>query len=386
MNKINKLNKESMKDTNKSNNFYWTRYNQNDIYPKNHIIINNNFNITQNRYLPNSKIKSGILSSSNTRDRISNNNIDILKYLKKNNNIFNSKRSKFKYSNKEKYNSVIKNIDNNHLKNNNNITYHRITANKLKENYKKEYNRNSNIKINIRNNYSINKNNSFINHKDGRNSSNIINLNNNNVLYNNQNKILNINKTSKEKNIYDKLKLNNNIIQNTYEKNKKNGLINKNSKHILNNDRENGENEKEINFENYVCPKCQRKGIIEINQDYSTIKIRCIKDHYTEIKIKDLNIKLNDTIKCYICRNNNLKLKDLYYCSCKKVVCQNCKKNGHHNNHDAIPFIENFYFCFQHKQKFEQFCEKCKKNICKDCLDEHNDHKKEIKYYTELLH
>ena len=49
-------------------------------------------------------------------------------------------------------------------------------------------------------------------------------------------------------------------------------------------------------------------------------------------------------------------------------------KSFHDINHDIINYEEKKYICEKHNKDFKKYCNDCKINICKSCLNEHESH------------
>ena len=378
---------------------YHLNLNKNNYIQKKEIVIKNKNNSNANKIKMGDNSNNKIFSTTfkdrnrvesvNYRDKskINNNkksnlnpNLQIFKNFSKSNN--KNIQEKMNYNQNNYQNSSQ----------NNNIVFKTIVIKKDKanQNYPKiNSNKKSNIQINnntyYKNNYSNNiivkiisqhKNNNKINHIKVNFNSNIKNAN---IINNNENHKLNFNNTNSnfqnnEKNKILKLK----------NKNSDNTLIKDSEKKQNEKEKENIEKEKSIIY-NYFCPKCNEKAILELNENNFTVKmnclIECLKGNPNEnIPIKEFKLKnqLNKQLICFECRNKNTKPKDLYYCSCHKTLCPKCKNNQIHKNHFQIFFSEKGYYCFKHHKKYECYCEKCKINICIDCVNEHNSHNEKI--------
>ena len=374
--KYHKYIKENNPDKIQSQKFHWEYQNQISIAPKNNIIksIQVSNNNAQNNYkYPYYKAFSGNYHLNKTNNLTN-------KSKKENENILYSKKQILNNSNKTNTISVKGNNFNNKANKNNieNIGYKSIVV----KNSQNVRNKSINSKNKKYNNFDIydKSNNKFIKY------------NNNNLIKDNTNNNKNNNKS---KGIISELisGINNNKL--SFNSNLKFNLLNKGNKlkypneYDINNNhsikvedktykKESQEEGKEIKFENYLCFKCKGKGIIELNLNESLVKMRCSQGHSLEnVSIKDFKLKnddLNNKIKCYLCKNNDIKLKDLYYCSCKKILCLNCLNNNLHNNHTKVKYIEKCYYCFEHNKKYVCFCKKCNKNICNDCFNDHKRH------------
>ena len=143
--------------------------------------------------------------------------------------------------------------------------------------------------------------------------------------------------------------------------------------------------ESDIIKENYLCFNCQGKATLKLNQNKFSINMTCENGHSKDnMFIKEFNSKnvLKKDITCNECRKD-FNPKKLYYCSCDKNICGECKKRKHYD-HFQVYFLEKCYYCTEHRQKYTAYCTKCKKNICNECLREHNNHNKKVEYFENI--
>ena len=84
-------------------------------------------------------------------------------------------------------------------------------------------------------------------------------------------------------------------------------------------------------------------------------------------------------IKCEICKIKNkvnCLNNEFYKClTCDINICPTCK-SFHKSNHFIINYEQKNYACNKHNQKYIKYCNKCYKNICYLCKDEHKKHMK----------
>ena len=66
---------------------------------------------------------------------------------------------------------------------------------------------------------------------------------------------------------------------------------------------------------------------------------------------------------------------------CKKNICQKCK-NNHDKTHNIIDYDNKNYICDKHNERYSLYCISCKKNLCIYC-EEHNTHAK-IYFFEEM--
>ena len=173
----------------------------------------------------------------------------------------------------------------------------------------------------------------------------------------------------KNKDIFNKLKNNNknNIIITVIKKNK-------------------SKNKNDI--ENIICPECQKLAFLNINDD-NIIKIdNCINKHKNEYSINEFienqNIKENE-IKCDICKNNKYLYNDNFYkCSCTKNICQLCMINHIKNKeHNLLYYNKRYFNCNKHLIEYISYCSNCNLNLCKICEKEHYNHRNKIILYKK---
>ena len=127
-----------------------------------------------------------------------------------------------------------------------------------------------------------------------------------------------------------------------------------------------------------ICPECGENVIIEI-KNYK-ISLDCKNGHkINDIlfnKFEDFQKKASSKIVCNICNNTNMSKDYIYKClTCKEknIICDICISN-HDRKHEIINYERNNYRCSKHNEKFTEFCNKCKKNICFQCHHDHSIH------------
>ena len=101
-----------------------------------------------------------------------------------------------------------------------------------------------------------------------------------------------------------------------------------------------------------------------------TLKCECSKlmEFTLSDYIKENKNIFNNIKKCNFCG----KTSNFYCIECKRFLCADCKVKHDIHKNDIINNLDFSFICFEHKQKFNFFCENCKKNICNLC--EHNNH------------
>ena len=386
---VHKVTRETIQNKKEPKIFNWKYKNQMNNISKNTNIKNSNFpniNSAKNRLNSNNKIISGNSISRKINEpikltyKLKNKNsvtpkVELLNNFNKTNTTFYEKKFNKNKENDIKldnvaYKTIVVKNNPNIQKNNINLKNKSILDNiKKNNNYiicnKSDIPNNNYVKIKNDNNIiKVNLNNNLENKKNNNKNDNIINQlfkrnNHNKITFYNYLKNENENKEIKLKN----QNINNDkVIKNDDDKNNK---------------KENIEENNEITYENYLCFKCKEKAFIELDLNTLLITMKCTQGHCLKnIPIKEFKLKndLSNKINCYGCRNNNLKIKDLYYCSCRKILCLKCLNKKEHNTHFKVKFLKKNYFCFKHNQKYESFCKKCNRHICTDCLQEHKTH------------
>ena len=331
----------------------------------------NNYNINNN----------SLINNQYTQKTIENNSISI------NNKLKASQNNRKNYE-KEKYN------------------YYKINTQSKSGNDQKTYNVDNHTK-NYRNNSSVSKKIENNNKREKDRNKNISYIKDKKNVAFNKNLNININNTSKEvdnnKNYLmpkSKLQMANN--QNNSNCINRGHAFNYNRNVISNNSQENKMKEKdkerellieqekinEIFPESYFCSQCLENLKIKLNSEFLSVSTKCKNGHkINNIPIKEFLknqelIKKNN-FKCSTCKKN-YEEKLLFFCSCNYIICKDCKRKSHYN-HSNIPFIQKNYICLSHKKSFVSFCQKCKKNICNDCFNEHIKHKESIIYYKQII-
>ena len=128
-----------------------------------------------------------------------------------------------------------------------------------------------------------------------------------------------------------------------------------------------------------ICPECGENVKIEI-KNYKISLYDCKNGH----KIKDIlfnkyehyHKEASSKIVCNICNNTNMSEGSIYKClTCKEknIICDICISN-HDHKHEIINYERKNYRCSKHNEKFTEFSNKCKKNICFQCHHDHSIH------------
>ena len=143
---------------------------------------------------------------------------------------------------------------------------------------------------------------------------------------------------------------------------------------LVNNKDDSNENIMIIKPKDISCPKCGEISRINIT-DYK-ILLQCKNGHnkgnillneYKNTQKIDISKIICD--ECKINNKSNTYQNIFYRCNkCKKNLCPLCKDN-HNKEHKIINYEEKDYICKEHNQKYTSYCEKCKKNLCLFILD-----------------
>ena len=218
------------------------------------------------------------------------------------------------------------------------------------------------------------------------------NSENNNINYNNK-IIINTDSNNNKKNNINNIKESN--ISLDISSNNNNNI----EEEYL--DNEDDINLEELKFDSKIlCPNdnCYLNSIIYIDYNFFEVSYNC-GNHSDKINIIDFIKKINkkkENNSCSICKKEYSELeennKKLYYCSCKKNICEECKENhlinqNKNQKHIMVNFKEKEYTCCCSKnlKKYSGFCINCKKNFCAHCKKEHDDDDHNIKNYFEIF-
>ena len=149
---------------------------------------------------------------------------------------------------------------------------------------------------------------------------------------------------------------------------------------VYNIDKIENNEKKEIISKDIICPECKENIFIDI-KDFKISFYGCKNNHninniilykYKETQKIDLN-----KIICDICNKNNkgnTHNNKFYLCNtCDKRICPLCKIN-HDKDHLVIDYDNRNYICRKHNEPFSKYCQKCNKDICIACSNEHKDH------------
>ena len=121
---------------------------------------------------------------------------------------------------------------------------------------------------------------------------------------------------------------------------------------------------------NYTCDKCNKTpNIVYIDYMKNDIKFDCEDHKIHTLKIEDYLNSISYFQECHICFNKNLFSKR-YCLNCKIILCDKCLFN-HKNKFSEHIIINNEDYnikCKEHiKESYVGYCLTCKKNICNAC-------------------
>ena len=134
-----------------------------------------------------------------------------------------------------------------------------------------------------------------------------------------------------------------------------------------------------------LCPECWQVPKIKIDSKKYLVKSDCSFNHHCNLDLnqfikKSSNHSLFD-VSCSICQKNQNKSKVLFqYClECNNFLCNICLLSHDSNNankgHHPISIDKLNSYCIIHKNKYNNYCETCSKNICTKCNIFHEKHK-----------
>ena len=128
----------------------------------------------------------------------------------------------------------------------------------------------------------------------------------------------------------------------------------------------------------YHCPECFHIPIYEIDDNFVSLKIKCINNHVFEFKISEffLNNPFHTSkIQCNHCSSKENYIYNLYYCiQCKAFICQNDLFNHHKNCIKVISSEKIICTCLDDNSPYIRLCKDCNKEVCTFCIikDHHN--------------
>ena len=131
------------------------------------------------------------------------------------------------------------------------------------------------------------------------------------------------------------------------------------------------------------CPECNL--ILSLSVYYKEIipyvSYYCKNNHKGEISLEQYLQKYNNYSlskeKCSECDRiqNETNTNFSFFCKCNKFICHSCIINHPNNNGHNITSINRYdALCKFHSNYYAFYCNKCKKNLCMYCRQEHESH------------
>ena len=142
-----------------------------------------------------------------------------------------------------------------------------------------------------------------------------------------------------------------------------------------------------------LCPECNEPIKIKL-ENYKVKLSECKNGHKNKIlllsEFKQQLFYDESKIICDLCKETKKSQtfdNIFYYCfTCGQKFCPLCKSR-HEKSKDHLIKIINYdlknYYCKEHNDPYISYCNKCEKNICLKCTNEHTEH--EIINYQNIL-
>ena len=147
------------------------------------------------------------------------------------------------------------------------------------------------------------------------------------------------------------------------------------------------ETQSDYDFQLFFCSSCLQFPEYEIYIDPSGIISLSHKCLDSSVKVKLTELK-NFHSKMYVNNCEYCNNKALNICSkCKKFICDNCIEkheqpkgiiNIDYFEKIVIPIIQCENYCKEHLQEITYYCSICKINLCRNCIQEHCHCKPEL--------
>ena len=143
-----------------------------------------------------------------------------------------------------------------------------------------------------------------------------------------------------------------------------------------------------------ICPNCAEVALCEISEKDFKIKLTCKNGHINDLKLEEFEKSQQidqSKIICGLCKKNNkantFENKFFRCLKCKKDICPLCQ-NSHIKNESPnyiIDYDQKYFYCEEHAEKYNSYCETCKVNICPKCEKYHNNAHQIISYGKILI-
>ena len=135
------------------------------------------------------------------------------------------------------------------------------------------------------------------------------------------------------------------------------------------------------------CPNCICNDCIINVHNYQIIFYGCKYNHISYKLLNDYDDSQRANFAQIVCNKNGCHesmssgFQDFYQClTCTKLMNHTyylCNKHSSEKEHDKshvkVRYDDKNYYCETHFKKFIEYCFKCKKNLCHDCLSDHKD-------------
>jgi len=150
---------------------------------------------------------------------------------------------------------------------------------------------------------------------------------------------------------------------------------------VLSNDQEVKKENGIILSKEIICPICRDNCFLNI-ENFKILLNGCKNRHKNDSlfinEFKKTQIVDEKNIKCSYCKKDKVTNQKFYLCnSCNKIFCLLCqnKYRSEHEQHNIINYDDKNYICNIHNSNYNFYCEDCKKDICNQCVKDHNNHK-----------
>ena len=146
----------------------------------------------------------------------------------------------------------------------------------------------------------------------------------------------------------------------------------------------------ERNIKIIQCPECNYGDCVVSLRNYRTIFYNCEHYHLKESTYENYftdQLYFPDRIICANfmdprCKNKNAESDNNFsLClTCSKEqkrsinYCSGCIKKHEKEKHIIVKYEDKNYYCQAHIKRMAYYCFKCKKNVCKDCVKDHQGH------------
>ena len=137
-----------------------------------------------------------------------------------------------------------------------------------------------------------------------------------------------------------------------------------------------------------ICPECKESACISIEDTQITLFQCCNGHEIDKIKLEEFDESQKINISKIICDNCKVKNKgnvnnnEFFRCiNCKSNLCPLCR-SVHNMSHSIINYDYKNCICEVHGEPYTSYCKQCKKDICMNCDEEHENH--EIDFFQKI--